>query len=201
MRLARLLPRTAFAVVATATAAIAMPTPLQTAMSDPAQAMAGGIVGRGRVEARDGLVVLAGPVGGGTLARLAVAEGDRLGVGDVVAELQDRALRAAAAVAAERDLDVARAEFARVTAPAKQSEIDMERARLVLEELMLQERGRMRCGPSSCSGAASSPPPPTRRSPVRWCARRARGSTPRPALPLSPRCAPSTRRLRGPPWR
>lgn len=139
MRIGRPLSRAAFAVIATATAAVAMPTTLQTARPDPAQSKVGEIVGRGRIEARDGLIVLAGPVGAGTLARLAVAEGDLLAIGDVVAELQDRALRAAAAAAAERELDVAVAELARVTAPAKESEIEMERARLVLEDLMLQE--------------------------------------------------------------
>ena len=133
------MPRGVIAVVATATAAVAMPTTLQTTPPDPPPSTVGDIVGRGRIEARDGLVVLAGPVGGGTLARLVVREGDRLASGAVVAELQDRTLRDAAVVAAERELDVARADLARVLTPAKQSEIDMERARLALEDLVLQE--------------------------------------------------------------
>lgn len=139
MRLGRLLPRTTLAVLAMAGAAVAMPTSLQTAGPEPMASPAGDIVGRGRIEARDGLVVLAGPVGGGTLARLLVREGDRLAVGDVVAELQERRLRAAAAAVAERDLDVAHAELARVTTPAKESEVAMEKARLALEDLMLEE--------------------------------------------------------------
>lgn len=139
MKLGRLVPRTTLAVVAMASAAVAMPTTLQTARPDPLPSTANDIVGRGRIEARDGLVVLAGPVGGGTLARLAVREGDRLAPGAVVAELQDRMLRDAAVVAAERELDVARADLARVLTPAKRSEIDMERARLALEDLVLQE--------------------------------------------------------------
>jgi ABC exporter DevB family membrane fusion protein len=139
MQLARLLPRTALAVIAMATAAIAMPTELQRSAPERAPPTAETIVGRGRIEARDGLILLAGPVGGGTISRLAIAVGDRLASGDVVAELQDRTLRAAAVAAAERDLDVARAELARVAAPAKQSEIDMEQARLALEGVLLQE--------------------------------------------------------------
>lgn len=139
MRLGRLLPRATLAILAMATAAVAMPTELQTSRADPTPATGGDIVGRGRIEAREGLVVLAGPVGGGTIARLVAAEGGHLAVGDIVAELQERTLRAAAASAAERDLDVARADLARVLTPAKQSEIAMERARLALEDLMLQE--------------------------------------------------------------
>ncbi len=132
-------PRMTLAVLAMATAAVAMPTTLQTAGPDPAPSISDDIVGRGRIKARDGLVVLAGPVGGGTLARLAVREGDRLAPGAVVAELKERTLREAAVVVAERELDVARADLARVLMPAKRSEIDMERARLALEDLVLQE--------------------------------------------------------------
>lgn len=139
MRLGRLLPRTTLAVLATTVAAVAMPTTAESPSPDPRAGPTDSVVGRGRIEPRDGLVVLAGPVGGGTLARLVVVAGSRVTEGAVVAELQDRAVRAAAVAAAERDLDVARAELDRVLTPAKPSEIAMERARLVLEELMLEE--------------------------------------------------------------
>ena len=76
---------------------------------------AGSVTSLGRIEPADGVIRLAGPSGpGGVIASLEVAEGDWVDAGQVVARLDDHALKRAAVAKASARLENAKRERARV---------------------------------------------------------------------------------------